>query len=202
MFGVGVRNWQQHRSFANVTVTAAMVKTLRERSGAPMMDCKKALSADEVNGDIDKAIDWLRAKGIARASNTTARVASEGLIALYANPSNNKLTLLEVNSETDFVARNQEFQAFVSEVARSVNALPKVGDVTTDEILQAKPVGSALPNLRESLGDAVGKIRETIILRRAVNIVPKEETVVGTYVHGKVGSGQSLTSSLLTRRCV
>ena len=84
-------------STSNVVVTTAMVKQLREKTGAPMMDCKKALSADDVNGSIDKAIDWLRAKGIAKAS-TNSRNASEGLVGFILN--GNRASLLEINSET------------------------------------------------------------------------------------------------------
>src|SRR3954451_11327770 len=95
-------------------ITAALVKELREVSGAGMMDCKKALS--ENNGNLDEAVDWLRKKGLAAAAKKAGRVAAEGLVAIV--PADNKAVLVEVNSETDFVARNDKFQDFVGTAAK------------------------------------------------------------------------------------
>ena len=97
-----------------MSVTAAMVKELREQSGAGMMDCKKALN--ETNGDMEAAVDWLRTKGLAAAAKKSGRVASEGLVAIAVDGVNG--ALVELNSETDFVSRNDEFQGFASSLAK------------------------------------------------------------------------------------
>ena len=96
-------------------ITAALVKELRERTGAGMMDCKKALSATD--GDLEKAIDFLREKGLAAAAKKAGRVAAEGLVAIKISDDNTKATVVEVNSETDFVAKNDDFKAFVADAA-------------------------------------------------------------------------------------
>ena len=95
-------------------ITAAMVKDLREKTGVGMMDCKAALAATK--GDMDAAVDWLRAKGLAKAAKKSTRVAAEGLVGLATG--DKSAALVEVNSETDFVARNEKFQAMVAEIAR------------------------------------------------------------------------------------
>ncbi len=125
--------------------TASDVKTLRERTGCGMMDCKKALT--DANGDMDKAIEILREKGLATAAKKAGRIASEGIVKVYMSDDKKVSVLLEVNSETDFVAKNNEFQDFVTDVAKvvadanpaDVDALKatKLGDVTVDEALTA-----------------------------------------------------------------
>ena len=101
-------------------ISASMVKELRTRTGAGMMDCKKALL--ESDGDTEKAIEYLRIKGIAKAQNKSARATSEGLIVSYIHPGNKIGVLLEVNCETDFVTRTDEFQAFVKDIAMQIAA--------------------------------------------------------------------------------
>ena len=101
-------------------ITASDVKELRSRTSAGMLDCKKAL--EESNGNFDKAIEWLRAKGLSKAAKKAGRVASEGLVTSYIHAGGRIGVLLEVNSETDFVARNEEFQAFVKDVAMHIAA--------------------------------------------------------------------------------
>ena len=97
-------------------VTASMVKELREASGAGMMDCKKALA--ECNGDMDKAIDWLREKGIAKSAKKESRIAAEGLANIYV--ADNKAVIVEVNSETDFVSKNEEFRAMIDTIGNTI----------------------------------------------------------------------------------
>jgi len=112
-------------------VSASLVKELRERTSAGMMDCKKALQ--ETKGDFEKAIEWLRAKGLSKAAKAAGRVASEGTVGSYIHAGGRIGVLLEVNSETDFVARNEEFQRFVTDIAMHVAAMaPKY--VSQDEI--------------------------------------------------------------------
>ena len=103
-----------------MAITAAMVKELREKSGAGMMDCKKALT--ETNGDMDKAIDFLREKGLASVAKKSSRIASEGLVDSYIHGGRIGV-LVEVNSETDFVAKNEEFKSFVRDIAMQVAAV-------------------------------------------------------------------------------
>ena len=121
-------------------VSAALVKQLREKSGAPMLECKKALAAEDVNGDLQKALDWLRAKGKARAANFAERKASEGLVAFFQDKASCTVTLLEINSETDFVSRNAVFQKFVSSVADTVNRSFSCGDINVGELMSKKSV--------------------------------------------------------------
>jgi len=103
-----------------MTITAAMVKELREKTGAGMMDCKNALN--KTDGDLEKAVDYLRAQGIAKAEKKTSRAASDGLIWAYIHQGNKLGALVEVNCETDFVAKTEEFQNFVKDVAMQVAA--------------------------------------------------------------------------------
>ena len=104
-----------------MSITAGSVKELREKTGAGMMDCKKAL--EETQGDFEKAVDWLRAKGLSKAAKKAGRVAAEGMITSYIHAGGRIGVLLEVNSETDFVARNEEFQNFCRDIAMHVAAL-------------------------------------------------------------------------------
>lgn len=104
-----------------MSITANSVKELREKTGAGMMDCKKAL--EETKGDFDKAVDWLRAKGLSKAAKKAGRVAAEGLVTSYIHAGGRIGVILEVNSETDFVARNEEFQVFCRDVAMHIAAL-------------------------------------------------------------------------------
>jgi elongation factor Ts len=159
-------------------ITAASVKELRERTGAGMMDCKKALS--ENNGDMEASVDWLRAKGLAAAAKKAGRTAAEGLVGVAVEGT--KGAVVEVNSETDFVAKNEQFQDFVRNV--SSLALGTNGDV---EVLKgaAYPTGGTV---EEKLTDNIATIGENQSLRRtAVLEVP--QGVVVSYVHNAVAPG-------------
>lgn len=156
-------------------ITAAMVKELREKTGAGMMDCKNALN--ETAGDIEAAVDWLRKKGLAKAAKKAGRTAAEGLVAVASE--GGKAVAVEVNSETDFVARNPEFQEMVAAIAQV--ALTTGDDV--EAILAASYPGGG--TVSEKIQATVGKIGENMTLRRAQAIsVPNG--VVGTYVHAPV----------------
>ncbi|MBN8874571.1 MAG: elongation factor Ts [Rhodospirillales bacterium] len=165
-------------------ITAALVKDLREKTGAGMMDCKKALS--ETDGDLEAAIDWLRKKGLSAAAKKSGRVAAEGLVAVASAP--NKAAVVEVNAETDFVARNETFQAFVEAVARI--AL-EVGDDV--EAIKAAPFPGSGRTVADELTHLVATIGENMTLRRAA-VLSVSQGVVATYVHqalrpglGKIG---------------
>ncbi|MFM2278082.1 MAG: Elongation factor Ts [Pseudomonadota bacterium] len=161
------------------TITAEMVKTLREKSGAGMMDCKKALS--ETNGDIEAAIDWLRAKGIAKADKKSGRTAAEGLIGIASM--GHKAVVIEINSETDFVARNDAFQDLVRGVAQV--ALSTDGSV---DAISAAAYPATGKSVSDSIKDAIATIGENMTLRRAA-MLEVEHGVVATYVHNAAGDG-------------
>ena len=113
-----------------MAITAGMVKELREMTGAGMMDCKKALTATD--GDMDKAIEFLREKGLATAQKKASRVAAEGLCKTLVSEDEKSAVVVEVNSETDFVAKNEKFQAYVAQVAEGAM---ETSAATTEEFL-------------------------------------------------------------------
>ncbi|WFU52728.1 translation elongation factor Ts [Bradyrhizobium pachyrhizi] len=159
------------------TITAAMVKELRESTGAGMMDCKAALT--ENNGDMQEAQDWLRKKGLSKAAKKAGRVAAEGLIG--ALTSGTKGVLVEVNSETDFVARNEQFQGLVKMIAQV--ALHNGADV---EKIKAAKVGDV--TVETAISDAIATIGENMTLRRAASL-EVSKGVVSSYVHNAVVEG-------------
>ena len=159
-------------------ITAASVKELRERTGAGMMDCKKALA--EANGDMEAAIDWLRAKGLAAAAKKAGRTAAEGLVGVAVEGTRG--AVVEVNSETDFVAKNEIFQDFVRNVAQI--ALKDGSDI--EALSNASyPSGGTVA---ETLTNNIAKIGENQSLRRAAVLEVKEGVVV-PYVHNQVAPG-------------
>jgi elongation factor Ts len=158
-------------------IPASMVKELRDKTGAGMMDCKSALG--ETGGDIEAAVDWLRKKGLAKAAKRAGRIAADGLIGLTV--AKTKGVVVEVNSETDFVARNDLFQGLVLMIAQ------KALDVGTDvEKLKKAKVGSI--TIEEAITDAVAKIGENITLRRAA-MLSVGTGVVASYIHSAVSEG-------------
>jgi elongation factor Ts len=160
-------------------ITASMVKDLREKTGAGMMDCKKALS--ETGGDLEAAVDWLRAKGIAKAARKASRVAAEGLIGLAVE--GRKAALVEVNSETDFVARNPDFQSMVKAIAAA--ALKTKGDV---EALRAAPYQGSGPSIADKLSEMVATIGENMNVRRAA-MLSVDQGIIGSYLHNQIAPG-------------
>ena len=164
-------------------ITAALVKELRETTGAGMMDCKKALT--EANGDKEAAIDWLRKKGLAAAAKKSGRVAAEGLVGVASAA--NKAAIVEVNAETDFVARNETFQDFVARVAQI--ALDVGDDI---EAISAAPFADGR-TVAEQLTHMVATIGENMTIRRA-KVLTVKQGVVASYMHqalkpglGKIG---------------
>jgi elongation factor Ts len=159
-------------------VTAALVKQLREQTGAGMMDCKTALT--ESDGDLENATDWLRKKGLAAAAKKAGRLASEGLIGLKVEGPRG--VVVEVNSETDFVARNQDFQQLVRTIA---DLALTTGDL--DRLLQAT-VPSSGRTVADEIAQTIAVIGENMSLRR-VAAVEVGEGVVGSYVHAALAPG-------------
>jgi elongation factor Ts len=156
-------------------ITAQMVKELREKTGAGMMDCKAALT--ETDGDMEAAVDWLRAKGLSKAAKKADRVAAEGLIAVALSPKAG--AVVEVNSETDFVARNDQFQGMVKEIAGL--AAKAGGDVK--KLAAAKTSGGKA--VTDHIQEMVGKIGENMSLRRTA-VLKVKDGVVASYVHNSV----------------
>src|SRR5687768_6281113 len=159
-----------------MTITAGMVKDLRDKTGAGMMDCKGALA--ETKGDIEAAIDLLRKKGLAKAAKKGGRIAADGLIGLAV--AGGKGAIVEVNSETDFVARGDEFQAFVRKVAEQ--ALKADGNL--DRLLAAAFPGGG--TTAEALSNLIGKLGENMAIRRSAG-VSVSPGVVASYIHNAVG---------------
>jgi elongation factor Ts len=160
-------------------ISAALVKDLREKTGAGMMDCKKALT--ETDGDIEVAIDWLRKKGLAAAAKKSGRIAAEGLIGVAS--ATNKAAIVEVNAETDFVARNETFQEFVTTVA---NIALSTGDDL--DAINAAPFAQTGRTVAEQLTHLVATIGENMSLRRA-KVLTVSQGVVATYVHAALKPG-------------
>ena len=158
-----------------MAVTAALVKELRERTGAGMMDCKKALV--ETDGDIEKAIDYLREKGIMKAEKKAGRIAAEGLVRVAFGEGNKTASIVEVNSETDFVAKNEEFIEFVEDLAKEV--LVK-GNMPMEQFM-AEPFAEG--TVQETLTAKVAKIGENLSIRRFAKVEEDGVVYVG-YTHG------------------
>lgn len=161
------------------TITAAMVKELREKTGAGMMDCKAALN--ENDGDMEAAVDWLRAKGLAKAAKKAGRVAAEGLIGISETGS--EAALVEVNSETDFVARNPSFQEMVNAISNS--AIKAKGDI---EKLGAEAYAGGGNSVADTLKEMVGSIGENMTLRRTAHLAA-DKGVIASYMHNQAAPG-------------
>jgi elongation factor Ts len=173
---------------ASTTISAKDVQALRARTGAGMMDCKKAL--EETGGDVDKAVEYLRMKGIAKAEKRADRAASEGAIVALISDDAKTAALVEVNSETDFVARNEEFKALAQAVATQV-----FGDAAFDGVVSVAQEGELMTQawhkdagktVAEAVKEASGKTGENVVVRRYARF--KSDGFIGSYVHfnGKV----------------
>lgn len=161
-------------------ISAALVKELRDKTGAGMMDCKAALV--ENNGDVEAAVDWLRTKGLAKAAKKAGRVAAEGLVGIAVSATS--AAVVEVNSETDFVARNEQFQALVDGIAKVA--------VDADDTVEAVS-GAAYPSggtVASAIAEAVATIGENMTLRRVAKL-SVEKGAVGAYVHNAVSADRS-----------
>ena len=161
-------------------VTASLVKELRDKTGAGMMDCKNALV--ETNGNIEESIDWLRKKGISGAEKKSARVAADGVIAVSINT--DAAALVEINSETDFVSRNPDFQKF----AKNISEIALLNGQTIDELKKAKYLDSG-KSVEEALTDLIGLIGENIVLRRSSLLKNANNNIFSSYIHGQVNEG-------------
>ena len=172
------------------SIAASQVKALREKTGAGMMDCKKALGENE--GDMERAVDWLRTKGLAAAARKAGRIAAEGLVGAAFDGASG--ALVEINSETDFVARNEDFQNFVAAAADASRSVG--GDL---EALKAAPSARAPGGIADGLTDLAGRIGENLVLRRSAAL-SVESGVVAGYVHNSVRPGLGRIGVLVALR--
>ena len=158
-------------------ITASLVKELREKTGAGMMDCKKVLT--ETDGDLEKAMELLRERGIAKAAKKSGRVAAEGLVEAYVSEDGKVGAIVEVNSETDFVAKNEEFKNFVLSVAKQVvEKNPK--DV--EDLLAQESIDVAGKTVNEVLVEKIATIGENLTIRRFSRFESKG--LIEKYIHG------------------
>lgn len=176
----------------------ALVKTLRKQTGAPILECKKALAHEDVDGDLDKAVDYLRTLGVAAAAKRSGNDAMEGLVAVASSACKTQAVAVELNSETDFVARNELFQTLLSDISMAALEIPvddasaaATGTADITEQLLAQPLGS---NGDETVASAVehlsGVIRENITLRRAARLTAGPNGKIGMYVHNALAPGK------------
>ena len=163
-------------------VTATLVKELREKTGAGMMDCKKVLT--ETDGDMEKAIELLRERGITKAAKKTDRIAAEGIVAAYVAEDGKVGSVVEVNSETDFVGKNEEFRSFVADVAEQV---AKENPTNVEELLNQKSIKDSNKTVQEVLTEKIATIGENITIRRFERF--ESNGLVEKYIHGdgKIG---------------
>ena len=159
-------------------VTASLVKELREKTGAGMMDCKKVLT--ETDGDMEKAAELLRERGIAKAAKKSSRIAAEGLVVAYVSDDKKTGTVVEVNAETDFVAKNEEFKTFANDVAEQV---VKENPANVEELLSQKWIKDTSKTVSEVLTDKIATIGENMSIRRFVRFT--SNGLVEKYIHGE-----------------
>ena len=164
-------------------ITASMVKELRETTGAGMMDCKKALT--EVGGDMEKAVEFLREKGLAAAAKKASRIAAEGIVAVAVADDKKSAAIVEVNSETDFVAKNEKFQNYVARVAAQALA---TANTELDAFLAEPWIDDASVTVEQALSQMVAVIGEKLSIRRFQKVV-NETGMIASYIHmgGKIG---------------
>ncbi len=158
-------------------ITASQVKELREKTGAGMMDCKKVLT--ETNGDEEKAIELLRERGIAKAAKKSDRIAAEGLVETYISEDGKVGVVVEVNAETDFVAKNEEFRNFVADVAKQI---AKENPADVEALLEQKSIAEPDKTVREVLTNKIATIGENMSIRRFVRF--ETNNLLESYIHG------------------
>ena len=159
-------------------ITASQVKELREKTGAGMMDCKKVLT--ETDGDMEKAAELLRERGITKAAKKSSRIAAEGLVDAYLSDDKKLGAIVEVNAETDFVAKNEEFKTFVKDVAKQI-ALNNPKDV--EELLAQKSIAEEDKTVQEVLTNKIATIGENMTIRRFARF--ESNGMIADYIHGE-----------------
>lgn len=168
-------------------ITSEMIKELRERTQAGMLDCKKALT--EVDGDMEAAIDWLRKKGLSAAAKKGGRIATEGAVSIKLADDGKKATILEVNCETDFVSQNENFTSFVANTAMHIHT----GGFADVDALLASNIGEV--SFADNISVTISKIGENIVVRRFASIEVGSNAVINTYTHGNGRIGVIVAAS-------
>ncbi len=168
-----------------MAITTEDIKLLRESTGAGVLDCKKALQ--ETNGDIDQAIEFLRKKGLAAASKKASREANDGLVSAHISADGKTGVLVQVNCETDFVARTEDFQNFVAAVVQQVASRPELANV--EALLAAPFSGDNSKTVAEKLTETIAKLGENMIVRRVARFDLAGDGLLDSYIHtgGRVG---------------
>jgi elongation factor Ts len=168
-----------------VSITTADVKNLRELTGAGILDCKKALQ--ETNGNVDEAVEFLRRKGLAAASKKASREANDGLVSAQLSPDGQMGVMVEVNCETDFVARTDDFKNFVEALVRQLLAQPHLDNV--DALLNAPFIDNESNTVAQQLTETIAKLGENMVIRRVANFSRQGDGLLDTYIHtgGRVG---------------
>jgi len=167
-----------------MAVTAAQINELRKATGAGMLDCKKAL--EETGGEFEKAVDFLRTKGLAAAAKKAGRAATEGMVAAFVSDDLKSGVLLEINSETDFVAKNDTFQAFVASIGRHILA---TSPTDVEAMLTQTFSGDASKTVQTYVNGSISIIGENIQIRRFAKFDVQGDGCIGSYIHagGKIG---------------
>jgi len=168
-----------------VAISTADIKQLRESTGAGILDCKNALQ--ETDGDLDKAIEYLRKKGLAAAAKKTSREANEGLVSAQVSPDSKLAVMVEVNCETDFVARTEDFQNFVNSLVRQVMEQPQLDHA--EALLAAPYIDHSGRRVSDQLTEMIAKLGENILVRQVVRFVLQGDGLIDSYIHigGRVG---------------
>ncbi len=184
-----------------MAITAGMVKELREMSGAGMMDCKKALT--ETDGDMDKAVEYLREKGLAKQAKKASRIAAEGVCETYVTEDGKTAAIVEVNSETDFVAKNEKFRDFVASVAKQAASTP-AADMESF-LTEAWAEDTSIGTVNDKLAAMIAVIGENMKIRRFEKI--QTSGLVVSYIHagGKIGvlvEADTDSDSAAVRECL
>lgn len=178
-----------------MAITATQINELRKATGAGMLDCKKALEQNE--GDFEKSIDFLRTKGLAAAAKKAGRAATEGMVAAFVSNDLKSGVLLEVNSETDFVAKNEKFQSFVADIGRHILATSPADCAT---MLEQPYSGDASKNVQTYLSESISVIGENLQIRRFAKFDVEGDGLIGSYIHagGKIGVLIQIASPAVT----
>ena len=168
-----------------MAISTADIKQLRESTGAGILDCKNALQ--ETDGDLDKAIEYLRKKGLAAAAKKTSREANEGLVSAQVSPDSKLAVMVEVNCETDFVARTEDFQNFVNSLVRQVMEQPQLDHA--EALLAAPYIDHSGRRVSDQLTEMIAKLGENILVRQVVRFVLQGDGLIDSYIHigGRVG---------------
>ena len=189
------------------TIPAALVKKLRDQTGAPMMECKRALGAEGVDGDLEKAVDYLRKSGVDAANKRSGRETSQGLVTAVSSSCARYGVVLELNSETDFVARNELFQDAVSSFAQTAMELAAAAPAgesmdLLEEISKATPQGSeAGTTVADAVKELSANVRENVVLRRCMTVAAPPGGFVASYVHNDFGRGAGTMGCVVAFNC-